>query len=250
MRFGGIQAIQGLCFEMGQGDILGVIGPNGAGKTTFFNLLTGVYVPTAGDICFQGKVLNGLAPFRIAQLGIVRTFQNVRLFAGLSVEDTIRAAMIPKAPGFFSSLFSLPASQKSEAVLLSEVEILLKQLGLWAFRHQLAVTLTYGLQRCLEIARALANRPKLLLLDEPAAGMTPTEKMDLMATIRDIQKQFGIAVIIIEHDMRLVMGLCPRILVLDHGVMIADGDPNSIATNPHVISAYLGEPEEGDFDDA
>jgi branched-chain amino acid transport system ATP-binding protein len=242
IQFGGLKAVSDVNLEIKQGELVGLIGPNGAGKTTFFNLLTGVYVPTEGTISLDGEKLNGHAPYQITRKGISRTFQNIRLFKELSVLDNVKVAYHSLAKhSMVSSIFRLPHHFSGEKEMEEKAIEFLKIFKLEKFLHEKAKNLPYGQQRRLEIARALAANPKLLLLDEPAAGMNPQETEELMNLISFIRERFSLTVLLIEHDMLLVMGVCERIFVLDHGQMIAQGTPNEIRNNPKVIEAYLGE---------
>ena len=239
--FGGLKAVSDFDFFINKGELVGLIGPNGAGKTTAFNLITGVYQPTTGTIEFDGKSIVGLKPYQITQRGIARTFQNIRLFSELSVLDNVKIAFhshvkysVAEAVLRLGRYFSEEKDTEEKSMKL------LKIFKLDGKAHEMAKNLPYGAQRRLEIARALAAQPKLLLLDEPAAGMNPQETQELMEMIRWIRKEFGLTVLLIEHDMSLVMGICERIYVLDYGKVIAEGNPEEIRNNPRVITAYLG----------
>ena len=264
MQFGGVVAVDNLNLEINEGEIVALIGPNGAGKTTAFNVVTGVYQPTNGAVWFNGeKIIENhpqgkmkslykgehageytqvLAPTpdKITKLGMARTFQNIRLWKSQTVfENVLIAKHCRTTSNVFSATFRL--NRKEEAEQRAHVEELLKTVGLYDERNELATSLPYGKQRRLEIARALAAEPKLLLLDEPAAGMNPTETAELLACINTIRERFGVAILLIEHDMSLVMNICERIQVIDYGQTIASGLPAEIASNPRVIAAYLGE---------
>ncbi|NLI92892.1 MAG: ABC transporter ATP-binding protein [Peptococcaceae bacterium] len=240
--FSGLKAVSNLEMEIKEGELIGLIGPNGAGKTTVFNLLTGVYVPTEGTITFQGKKMNGLPPYKVSYLGMARTFQNIRLFGDLTVIDNVKIAYHQHVSyNTLTGILRLPGFFKGEAEMEQKAYEFLKIFGLHEKANELAKNLPYGQQRRLEIARALATKPSLLLLDEPAAGMNPQETQNLMELIRWIRKEFNLTILLIEHDMSLVMGVCERIYVLDYGMVIAHGTPDEIKTNPKVIEAYLGE---------
>jgi branched-chain amino acid transport system ATP-binding protein len=244
IRFGGLTAVSELDLQIGRNELVGLIGPNGAGKTTAFNLMTGVYQPTAGGITFDGQSIVGRKPYQITARGIARTFQNIRLFPSLSVFDNVRAVFHLHLQGDVrQALWRGRAFHQEEAAIAGRVLELLEIFQLGRFRDEPAKSLSYGDQRRLEIVRALAAQPKLLLLDEPAAGMNATEKVELTRLIRFIRETFSIAILLVEHDMQLVMGICERLAVLDHGVKIAEGPPDQIRKSPEVIAAYLGEEE-------
>jgi branched-chain amino acid transport system ATP-binding protein len=242
IRFGGLVAVNEVSFTIEEGDLFGLIGPNGAGKTTCFNLITGVYKPTSGAIRFKGRSIAGMPPFKIADMGICRTFQNIRLFKSLSVlENVVVGGFLRHHSAFGSALAYLPSAIKETNRFKDQAMELLKVVDLEDVANNRSEDLPYGKQRRLEIARAMATQPELLLLDEPAAGMNPQEKGDLMETVRRIRDEHGKTVLLIEHDMRFVMGLCEKIVVLDHGEEIAYGPPSEIRNDPKVIAAYLGE---------
>lgn len=241
-RFGGLLALSDFNLSLDGNELVGIIGPNGAGKTTVFNLISGVYRPTKGSISVEGRELVGLAPNRIAALGIARTFQNIRLFKDLSVLDNVRCANYGQAGyGALLALFRLGRCRREEAVIIDRSMELLALFQLDGHAEEPSRNLPYGLQRRLEIARALATRPKLLLLDEPAAGMNPAEIKGLMGLIEWVRKAFNVTILLIEHQMQLVMNLCERLVVLDFGVTIAEGKPHEIRNDARVLAAYLGE---------
>lgn len=241
--FGGLRAVSDVDIKMEKGELVGLIGPNGAGKTTIFNLLTGVIPPTTGVIKFNDKNIVGFKPYHITYIGIARTFQNIRLFKNLSVLDNVRIAYHHRVRyGLFESMFFHFGRFRQEEKEMTEAALeFLDIFGLKSLWNEQAQNLPYGMQRRLEIARALAANPKLLLLDEPAAGMNPQETKELMELITFIRKKFDLTVLLIEHDMSLVMGICERIYVLDYGQLIAQGLPAEIKANSRVIEAYLGE---------
>lgn len=248
MFFGGVKAVENVAMDIKKGEIVGLIGPNGAGKTTVFNVLTGMYKPTQGQVVYNfGNEfsINKMTPSEIVVSGVARTFQNIRLFSDMTVEDNIRVGLQKNIKySTVSSLFRLPVYFKEEANADKKTTELLDIFKLTSEREELAKNLPYGQQRRLEIARALATSPKVLLLDEPAAGMNPNETMELMKMIKWIRDKFDITIILIEHDMSLVMSVCSRIYVLDYGKLISEGTPEHIKNDPAVIKAYLGGEEE------
>lgn len=241
MQFGGLKAVDSLSFCINKGQLAGLIGPNGAGKTTVFNMLTGVYQPTAGEVFFAGNSLKGLRPYQISHRGVTRTFQNIRLFKGLSVlENVLIAGHQHVKYGLFDSFFKTKAYQEQESNMKTKAIELLQLFGLGQKINESSASLPYGEQRKLEIVRALMTEPQIILLDEPAAGMNHSETHDLMELIAKIRKLFNLTVLLIEHDMKLVMGICENIIVVDHGVKIEEGVPSVIQNSQKVIEAYLG----------
>ncbi len=242
ISFGGLKAVNDFNIKIYPGELVGLIGPNGAGKTTVFNLLTGVYVPTEGTVILNGQPLNGKKTYQFVEAGVARTFQNIRLFRQMTVIDNVKAAFTKDIRyNLFDASFRTKKYWDTEKRITDKAMELLEICGLADKANELAASLPYGRQRKLEIARALATDMKLLLLDEPAAGMNPTETAELLACINTIRERFGVAILLIEHDMSLVMNICERIQVIDYGQTIASGLPAEIASNPRVIAAYLGE---------
>ena len=241
IKFGGLTAVKNFILKVFPGELIGIIGPNGAGKTTIFNMITGIYKPTVNKIYFQDTDITGMKPDKIAKMGIARTFQNVRLMENLTVIDNVMIGFhLHLQSNLLSAIFKFPDYvQEEESIYQKSIE-LLEKVDLEGYKLEKAGSLPYGQQRKLEIVRALATRPKLLLLDEPAAGMNPQETKELMRFIQEIREDFNLTILLIEHDMRVVIGICERIMVLNYGETIAEGNPEEIQHNPEVIKAYLG----------
>lgn len=242
MRFGGVTAVSDLSLKVDEGSIVGVIGPNGAGKTTLFNVLSGFYTPQEGDVRFAGKSIRGRKPFEICRMGMARTFQNIRLSPHMSVlENVMVGCHVRRRWPWWMAPLGLPMYYREEKAIQEKALRLVERLDLLAYKDEKACSLPYGAQRRLEIARALATEPKMLLLDEPAAGMNPQESLELMHFIGHIRDEFDLTILLIEHDMKVVMGVCSYIWVMEYGSLIAEGDPDAIRSNPEVIRAYLGD---------
>lgn len=245
ITFGALKAVDNFNLEIKPRELVGLIGPNGAGKTTIFNILTGVYNSTSGEYSFNGEKVTKMATSKLVRRGLARTFQNIRLFKYLSVADNVIAAYnFHMKYGIFSGMLRLPKFWKEEKEARAKALELLKIFNLDKYADMHAGNLPYGEQRKLEIARAMATNPKILLLDEPAAGMNPKETEDLMNTIKLIRDKFGIAILLIEHDMKLILGICERLIVLNYGTILASGEPSEVINNPKVVEAYLGKEEE------
>ncbi len=242
VRFGGLVALSNLSFTIGDGRVVGLIGPNGAGKTTVFNVLTGVYKASEGDVIFNSESILGNRPYTIFEKGIARTFQNIRLFSAMTaLENAMVARHCRTKSGIFGSILRTPSQKREEGYIREKALEALTFMGVDQYADTVASNMPYGLQRRLEIARAIASEPQVMLLDEPAAGMNPSESSELMKDIARI-KDLGIDVLLVEHDMKVVMGVCDHIVCVDHGIKIAEGDSTEIQNNPKVIEAYLGQP--------
>lgn len=242
MYFGGVHAVEDMSVSLGSDEILGIIGPNGSGKSTLINVLTGVYTPSSGKVIFDGKDITGLTPHRIAAMGIARTFQNLRVFSAMTVEDNvITGNHVNIQAGFIDSLLHTKKFKNDESRARREAEELLEFVGLDEMKKEIAGSMAYGQQKRLEIARALASKPKICLFDEPAAGMNSAEALEMMEVIKRVQKERGIGIILIEHNMEAMMTTANRIIVMDTGRQIAEGTPTEIQANPLVIKVYLGE---------
>jgi len=242
MRFGGLLAVDGIDFDVRRDEVFAIIGPNGAGKTTVFNCVGGFYKPTAGDVSLEGAPIAGLSSHQVARRGLVRTFQNIRLFKSLTVvENLLVAQHMQVKSGLLRGLFATPAYRRAEREALERAAVWLERMNLTAVANREAGTLSYGHQRRLEIARCMITQPRLLMLDEPAAGLNPQEKVELQQLIDALRHEFNISVLLIEHDMSLVMGVSDRILVMEHGRPIVIGKPEAVRNDPRVIKAYLGE---------
>lgn len=241
ISFGGLKAVSDVNLHVDEGELLGLIGPNGAGKTTLFNMLSGVYTPTSGDIILDGERVNGISPDKLSKLGVARTFQNIRLFDNLTVLDNVKLAMNQYMEyGVLTGIFRLPKFWKEENDATEKAKEILRLFNLEKYFRAFAGSLPYGEQRKLEIARAMATRPKLLLLDEPAAGMNESETKDLMDSIALIREKTGVSILLIEHDMNLVLGISDRLVVLNYGEILAEGDPQEVIADKEVVRAYLG----------
>ncbi|MGH8789820.1 MAG: high-affinity branched-chain amino acid ABC transporter ATP-binding protein LivG [Cupriavidus necator] len=242
MRFGGLLAVDGIDFNVRSDEVFAIIGPNGAGKTTVFNCVGGFYKPTAGEVTLDGHAIAGLPSHQVARKGLVRTFQNIRLFKSLTVVENLLVAQHRQVQaGILRGLFATPGYRRAEREALERAAVWLERMGLTKVANREAGTLSYGHQRRLEIARCMITKPRLLMLDEPAAGLNPQEKIELQQLIDQLRREFGIAVLLIEHDMSLVMGVSDRILVMEHGKPIVIGKPEEVRNDPRVIKAYLGE---------
>ena len=245
--FGGLTAVNEFDFRTHQGEIFSLIGPNGAGKTTVFNVVTGIYRPEEGQVIFSGEDITGRKPHQIVATGIARTFQNIRLFQNMTCLENIMAGQHCRATsGVWSSLFGTPHQKEEEVRIRKVCESRIQQVGLWEFRDELAKNIAYGSQRMLEIARALATNPGLLVLDEPSSGLNPKETEDLMVFLQGLIQQEDITILLIEHDMNVVMGISDWVIVMDEGKKIAEGTPEEIYNNPRVIEAYIGSEDEGE----